>query len=676
MKTNLRMKSLLAVTLAIIVIFGVLVPSFADTNPFVDVADGAWYYDAVMYCKGSGLFNGTSSNTFSPNDTMTRAMFVTVLGRYEGIDKTQYTAPTTFGDVVADSWYGPYVKWANENKIVDGYSATRFGPDDALTREQMVTLFYRYANFKGYNTAVEGEPGRNFSDYSATSNFARNAINWAVSRKLIAGTHKGLEPKAITSRAQVAQVLYNISRAAIMTTDSEQLVFENQATEPIPEPTPTPTPEPVEEPDPTPTPEPSPVTPIWKVGDIVTMGTYEQDHFRLSNGNVNWDAGFQVKPIEWIVISITDGKALLLSKNSILSTEYGNPNTSKVVCWATSFTRKLLNEDFYNTAFTPEERSRICNTFLRGESFNGSKLPEYETQEAFEADYSIDTYDNVFVLSKSEAMQYVINNPIIKPYASAEMTEYASSKSPMPFIQNNYWWVLRTPTYDPCNLCYVDDNGTLDMRLFLSAGYPKCTGIRPAMWVSVNNAITCSTSAVTIECNESTKLTVHNAATNSVKWTSSDDSIATVSSDGVITAHRGGTCIITAYDGYAKATCHITVPEPIVRTLSIQFVSGPITFSNDTIGLNTEVALAVTCSDPEYDLSGSSWSIRLLDKYVAGPVDPDTGNTTWIAIPNDKAPETTIDNSGILRTGNSPEVINVTVTSGDLEATCTLYVGM
>ena len=95
------------------------------TNPFTDVKKGDWYYDAVQYARVNGFFNGTSATTFDPSGTMTRGMFVTVLGRMAGVDPDDYSGKTDFSDVPAKAYYAPYVQWAAQYNITAGTALLR-----------------------------------------------------------------------------------------------------------------------------------------------------------------------------------------------------------------------------------------------------------------------------------------------------------------------------------------------------------------------------------------------------------------------------------------------------------------------------------------------------------------------------------------------------------------------
>lgn len=118
-------------------------------NPYTDISEYDSYYSAIRFVVENGLFTGVSSNLFRPNTTMNRAMFVTVLGRLAGVNTNKYSSKTSFYDVNNDTkdntWYAPYVEWANENGIIQGYGNGKFGPYDEITHAQMYTVMYRYA---------------------------------------------------------------------------------------------------------------------------------------------------------------------------------------------------------------------------------------------------------------------------------------------------------------------------------------------------------------------------------------------------------------------------------------------------------------------------------------------------------------------------------------------------
>ena len=177
---------------------------------FADVAPDAWYAGAVEHVSGKGYFNGTGADEFSPELTMTRAMFVTVLSRVAGIDSAEYQK-ASFTDVPEGQWYSAGVEWASANGIVTGYDSETFGPEDPVTREQMAAILYRYAKYRVVNvTAVDGTRFQTFSDADQVSDYAKAPMIWATDKGLISGMGDGsLAPQETATRAQVAQIIMN-----------------------------------------------------------------------------------------------------------------------------------------------------------------------------------------------------------------------------------------------------------------------------------------------------------------------------------------------------------------------------------------------------------------------------------------------------------------------------------
>lgn len=174
-------------------------------HTFSDVGPNDWYAEAVNYAVSNGLFLGISETEFGPNVSMSRAMLVTVLHRMAGAPNA---GAANFADVPADAWYTQAVAWAAANGIVQGVSDSRFAPNVPVTREQMATILYRYANHAG--VAGDGGSGSldGFRDASAVSGYAVQAMGWAVDRGLISGVgDQRLSPGGSATRAQVAAIL-------------------------------------------------------------------------------------------------------------------------------------------------------------------------------------------------------------------------------------------------------------------------------------------------------------------------------------------------------------------------------------------------------------------------------------------------------------------------------------
>ena len=178
---------------------------------FTDVPYGKWFTEGVHYCYEKGYMGGTGGGAFSPNVPLTRAMFVTVLAKIDGADLSGYTdsvAGLPFKDVKS-SWYTKALKWAHGNGYTSGTSATTFGPNVNVSREQLAVFLYNYAAKKelgvSWLTDITG-----YADYGAISSWAVTGMSWAVGSYLISGTGNNmLSPKMAATRAQVATIVMN-----------------------------------------------------------------------------------------------------------------------------------------------------------------------------------------------------------------------------------------------------------------------------------------------------------------------------------------------------------------------------------------------------------------------------------------------------------------------------------
>ena len=174
---------------------------------FVDVKLGSWYYNSIVYAVSNGLMNGVGESKFEPEEGMTRAMLVTVLWRYEGSPKQR---PSTFSDVRRGQWYSEAVSWAAKNGIVTGVGDNKFEPDTQITREQIATILYRYAQKKRADTSARGSLSA-FPDNGKVNGWAKTALQWCVGEGLIGGTNENgrvyLDPQGTATRAQVATIL-------------------------------------------------------------------------------------------------------------------------------------------------------------------------------------------------------------------------------------------------------------------------------------------------------------------------------------------------------------------------------------------------------------------------------------------------------------------------------------
>jgi uncharacterized repeat protein (TIGR02543 family) len=175
-------------------------------NSFADVSETDWFSSDVQYVNENGLMQGTSGTTFDPYLTTTRGMIVTILYRFRG--EPAVTGACPFDDVKSGSYCENAVAWAAENKIVDGFSNGRFGPDEPITREQMAAILYRFAKYMKYDTTQGGMAIREYSDYARISSYAAEAMSWAVNAGLLQGNNRSLMPQGSAMRAQAAAILH------------------------------------------------------------------------------------------------------------------------------------------------------------------------------------------------------------------------------------------------------------------------------------------------------------------------------------------------------------------------------------------------------------------------------------------------------------------------------------
>ena len=183
---------------------------------FGDLTAAAWYHDGVHYCLENGLMRGVSGGKFLPDGSTTRAQLVTILWRLEGSPET--TGAVRFNDTAGGAWYTEAVRWAAGRGVVKGYDNGRFGPNDAVTREQMAAILYRYAQHKGYDVSAGNDTNiLSFDDAFAVSEYAIPAMQWACGSGMVRGiAQKGgmaLAPRDTTTRAQTATLLTRFQSA-------------------------------------------------------------------------------------------------------------------------------------------------------------------------------------------------------------------------------------------------------------------------------------------------------------------------------------------------------------------------------------------------------------------------------------------------------------------------------
>ena len=176
-----------------------------ESLPFTDVNETDWFRDAVQYVYDNGLMDGVGGNRFAPNSQTTRAQLVTILYRLEG--EPEVSGTSGFSDVAAGIWYTDAVAWAAANGIVNGTTDTTFAPGEDITREQLVTVLYRYAEAKGYDVSARVDLSA-YPDANQIQSYAAESVAWAVAEGLIQGFEDNtLRPAGNATRAQIATIL-------------------------------------------------------------------------------------------------------------------------------------------------------------------------------------------------------------------------------------------------------------------------------------------------------------------------------------------------------------------------------------------------------------------------------------------------------------------------------------
>ena len=209
-----RTRSLLGIIVILCMVLSITPLTASAEQIFTDVSEDAWYGEAVNFCYNWNLVNGTSANRFSPNATLNRGMMVTILYRWEGTpDVSGLDNP--FPDVSEGTWYTNAVKWANANNIVTGYSNGKFGPDDAVTKEQLAVILHRMGEEVGLvPPAVSG--GVAFTDINQVGDWSYEAVSTLNKLGMFMDIPSDkFGPQTPATRAEVATIFY---RYVVITT--------------------------------------------------------------------------------------------------------------------------------------------------------------------------------------------------------------------------------------------------------------------------------------------------------------------------------------------------------------------------------------------------------------------------------------------------------------------------
>jgi len=178
-------------------------------NPFTDVKETDWYFDAVRYVNKHGLFNGISTSEFAPNSNVTRGMLVTVLFRFS--NAIEY-ARATFDDVDPEAYYSQAISWASKNGIVNGVGDNKFAPEEYITRQDLATIIYRYARFKGKGFASSNSYLLDYADRDAIAEYAYEAMCWCNTTKVVNGKNDNMvDPTGLATRAETAIIMQRLA---------------------------------------------------------------------------------------------------------------------------------------------------------------------------------------------------------------------------------------------------------------------------------------------------------------------------------------------------------------------------------------------------------------------------------------------------------------------------------
>ena len=212
------MRNRLSKVMAVVLSFLMIATTFsyaAGSDQFSDVQSGSWYVPYVDFVVDNGYMNGTSATTFEPNGNLTRAMFATILARYDGatVDNSKETA---FSDVPVNQWYTGSIAWANEKSIVNGTGNGKFSPNNNITRQDLCVMVERYITYVETTTTkrhVVRDVAITFTDEADIDSYAKSAVDKAVIHGLVNGYPDGsFKPKQFITRAECAAIPDRLGR--------------------------------------------------------------------------------------------------------------------------------------------------------------------------------------------------------------------------------------------------------------------------------------------------------------------------------------------------------------------------------------------------------------------------------------------------------------------------------
>lgn len=203
------MKKIISVVLAMIMLI-LCIPSSAETVSFPDVKESAWYYDAVTYCAGKGIFNGNKDGSFAPTKSITRAEFVVALANYSGEDISAEECDR-FTDIKPSHWFYSAVAWAANKGIVSGTSETTYSPSKQISRQDLCLMLMNYLKYKGIE--LESDMSAPFADDAKIGAWAKDAVYAIKTAGIVAGMGENkFDPRGNATRAQVAQMMMQFDK--------------------------------------------------------------------------------------------------------------------------------------------------------------------------------------------------------------------------------------------------------------------------------------------------------------------------------------------------------------------------------------------------------------------------------------------------------------------------------
>lgn len=209
-------------------------PAGAADMPYTDVPEGIWYYDEVQAAYDRGLMNGITTTEFGPDVELSRYMLVTILGRMAGVDASDADIELPFSDIPAGSWYGPYVAWAVELGLVQGYPDGTFGPDRPVTRQEAAAILGRYLEAKYITLEPVEDAVTDFADADQIADWAADEIQALAASGIFQGDENGVfAPDQDLPRCQAAAIFVRFQDALASGTQGEpdmaQLLLDNES---------------------------------------------------------------------------------------------------------------------------------------------------------------------------------------------------------------------------------------------------------------------------------------------------------------------------------------------------------------------------------------------------------------------------------------------------------------